>query len=711
MKVLFLIYLFHVHPMGSHAVGTEDVHLGLFKLLQACHWKFLTFKGNDRIDDKIELAITHLRKSSQSMQNFEATQDSHLLNFTSVSKRLHISFTACLLHAYIKHGDNWNEIQHAMLHFKQMGEVPHHVIFFEMGQNSYKSGQLFYNYYLPFTSIRGLPVIVNHANFEEIKFMCIPCTVASLKPTFVSVNMAQAAKINDLAYYGKLINSNLLGQRIEAYLSLSGVQTLDYCDFMTRKGPPNVFVFSYQACVHFFLSTKLNYTYTGKSKVRLFKVQMNVGIRSKNFELSKTGSGYDWTAHGVLIRTFKFRAFQAVLPVSEDILFKPMEIKVWILTVAAAICVLLITKLHKKCKSLGSSDTKTKNISTIMSLLASVLDQQMSAELQKRAVHGSEMIALIWLLWSLSTIITVNGYKGLIFSFFSVGNVPTWPNNLMELAGDDTYCKFTTETTVKASNSANRTTIFNQVSLLRIALLEPTMKGTPGTDFPLEYLKLNESLKWYRFVNEVPTEIIAKNLKTKYPKYFQIYGDACDKFAFVDLNTQQNSLPLVSFMKKLISSKTDIVHGYAFINFFYAMRNFFLELFQDGVAQLEAAGLLLASADHALRWQLCQNNRDIQKKLKVEHNISVAHKMHRCLGIMTGYGSSRRVDVDIVDEYEPEPITLDQLTTPFKIFTIMILISLSLILGENYLHVLEAHFQSTLNPIPTTRLKIGTKFQ
>lgn len=688
--------------LGIIHARQHSVLKDIFQIFATCKYRFITFTSNltkfpqDNIS--VWVAIENWQ-STYILENFKyvnATLHSHADNISLKYKTFHdtLRYTPqCFLHAYFMSSDVWEPLWGAMVHIRsKVPELPHVLFIEDVGYSDQNENRReFFVEGLHLTYANHI-VMISHPNGERkhiIQFICIPCTKAHSRVTYIKTNLVNFKKYSDLVSHTRSFSTNLFGQMIAAMLRRMGVGDLDHCDFMTRKKPTHISTDLYHTCVHYFLSHRYNYTYGkeyhgGAIAEAIFIVPINVRIAAETVErLSRPGRNnlMEYATYGVGFKRFRYKMFQKAPALPEDLMLRPMTWIVWLLNIIVATVIVLVTLLHKQLQK-WRFGSQQRNSAIITSLIASVVDQPMSPEFQNSKIYESRWLGFVWLIWLFAGIITVNGYKGLIFSFLSTGKAPIWPQNLLELVNDPGYCKFSTAgvSNVIPENNGSRLEI---IPAIKEQLLEPMTYGRPGVDYPIEYVGLNNSIIFKHDGNlEILKQMVLANFSQPTVEMFQFQNHTCNKFATIDFHMLYFALPLMSFVKGLVMSDSTDIAGYTNFVFMKQIKNFFTEILQKGVAHIEATGLLMASARHASRWGVCLNSRYFYEVMKYDYNITLRHSMFRCLGIMQNYRWMHSTDMTIQEDSEPEKFSLQQMFAVIKVCMVLIMMAFIILVGE-----------------------------
>lgn len=125
-----------------------------------------------------------------------------------------------------------------------------------------------------------------------------------------------------------------------------------------------------------------------------FNVPIGFGVFERISKSEPARNFVSFMPYGVAYKTFQFKSFQANPSLPEDLLLKSMDGIVRLLNFAAIIGIEIVTALYKWWQNIRLKTTHRRS-SIIASLIASVIDQPISSELQNSTIYGSSWLALV----------------------------------------------------------------------------------------------------------------------------------------------------------------------------------------------------------------------------------------------------------------------------------------------------------------------------
>lgn len=679
--LLTIFIIFHFSDSTSiRAVVNLDVFKSQFTLFANCHVKFVFLKNftptysNYLLETIISQDLPTAIMSNP--DNIFSSETFFIYNNTyQVISEMYdadwqfkkpIKLPNCLVHIYIPYRKTFEYIPNVLEDLRKVGEWPSHAIFLETLDNDNASLLEIYREEIPLSFVRGLVLAVDLLRTDIIHLICIPCAWwhgydENVEMFKVSVDLKNFQSLKHVyTHLSHPLQTNLLHSGV--LVDTSSVD-LRYCDF-TSKSTPFRMITPFTNCIHYILSEKFNYTIQKRKRSAsgIFEAAMSSYIDDENVRhIDFIEKIVEWVPFGVVSEHMEFIAFQRKPHFSASALVQPYHWRGWVLIVTMATGLLLITILFA-----GKSEALTLSVlvSMVTSIIAGMLDQPIYSKCNVSAhvkIYKSHILALIWLLWILIIVVLGNGYKGTLYSFLTTESPPSWPKSLSQLVASK-YCVLTTEE--KRLYHWGKLRYIS--SYVRSEFLEPLMHGIPGVDFPDEYSKLNETLRFYiRGETDITSKIIQQNPSLiKDPNCpYKVGKDKCTKFAILQSDPIRDSISLLYLMKELVMSERVVLPRFRTVTPPLISRNFFMEPFLNGVAALESSGILQALQNHMTKWLICLR---ILSRTKLAQDTSTETKIPflRCLTQISGKVTNPN---ELREKYPPQAISIQQIVGAFYI--------------------------------------------
>lgn len=675
----------------------------VIRIFSDCHLKFILLEKSSKIKFPIGQSQVELQASKNiitiiihilSKYNLVYSIFTYKLSqkVSSSNKKLNLTknhqgtvkYTTCFVHVYIISAKDLHgtlkkaaPLETAMNTQRALSEWPHHSILIENSKIVREQLTGFVSTRLQHTATRGLVVTLD-STLTTLCLICIPCSKGK------ALNTIQPENFEELIKFSSKLNNNLRRKFLKTSIEYRKIKSLKYCNFMS-PGRPKIVLQTYYVCIHLVLQNYLNYTYElTKSKGQDINESSAIAfiydarfVSEANHRImitSKPGHGRscEWIPFGARFEHFQFVAFQERPSISRSIIVEPYDWKSWTLFLITSFLLVGVTKYFE----LNQQTTG----STVISMVASILEQSVSVVLSKRVIFGSQLLSLAWLQWALLLIVIVNGYKGTLFTMLTHNPRPIWPENLKDLMfSDRNYCVFSTSRLSNKVRNGSRLTS----SMIQTSLLNPIMKGKSGVPRPPEYMKLNQSIKVFLGKNSSLTEkIIRENRNGRTHLGYKIGNERCSYFSQLDPDPIKDSIMMFQFVKGLIASLPVKINGYLQVSPYQVSRNFIHERIAKGFAQVEASGIMGAFKRYALKWFICREITGIENYLgmgttKITGRSSL--RFRRCLHVLANGISGMK---NLLKEENCNSITTEQLHIVLDLCITVTFLSLFLFILE-----------------------------
>lgn len=454
------------------------------------------------------------------------------------------------------------------------------------------------------------------------------------------------------------------------------------CNLLTKEVP----VFHLQhnvhataelmSCYHYFLGSKFNYTpsrYWEKPEpdylfgAHTEVVVSNITLMKYNPRFGKTG----WEPFGGSSRNMEFVAFQRQRPsdLSGTELAKPYDSEGSraLLTSAGAMCFVTIIFMRQHKLWIGNI------IIVVSSIISGTLDQPLCSKLDiscKRYLYNSEVLGGVWITWVLMLVVLVNGYKGFLLYFLTMGKKPVWPLTLKELVSDNSYCIISGE--YMGAVDYDGRILANSYVLEEYIL--PLATADDNDSSKIEHIMLRNKL---RYISEAWSGIVTPMIKQEATlpagmreRGYKIQEDTCEKFALIETRPGYDSVSLLYFMESTIMSESVVLPNFHRPSLLVISKNFFTETFIKGVSALEATGILNGLERFVSKWFTCTKvlkRKQILQQMLYEGGSNREYR--RCLAQVTGY---IRNPNKFLEESPPQALTFRQLHATFRICAVCV---------------------------------------
>lgn len=571
-------------------------------------------------------------------------------------------FTNCLVHVYIPYEGAFEHLHIVTTRIQRKKEWSHHsIIVKNLNQNHSDSGFHFYTQYIPISFARGL-VLVADLDLDKVWMVCIPC---ALWHTGGRGKLLEEINLDfqnlDQAYNQEAVplSSNLHLSQVAT--DIKNEIDMKDCNFASKYTVSayraSLFVnLPFTICIHYFLHTKFNYTVParGARDHRLFSVYTSAVISDDNLQaLEYQKGGMGWTPFASISNNIEFVAIQSQTRFAGNFLTKPYDWRGWSLLLATTGAMLCVTLLFARKKSFSPATP------VVTSIISAALDQplckKLALSIQTEIYKSSEVLGGVWMTWVMILVVIVNGYKGCLLSFMTMGDKPVWPLTLEQLVNDNLHCIITSE---KIHNCNG-----DLVPYVKSKYLSPIMNGTAGVDYPLEYKMLSEKLK---LDDEENDEMIISPMIAETSVMQKIYN--CVKFAVIDTRPAYDSVSMLYLMKEMVVSEPVVLPKSRKVNLVFLPRNFFTEPFVKAVAALEATGILNALDKFMSKLITCARvnlrSRWIMQARREGNPRRLQRDRLRCLTEVSGYVRNHN---KLRNQTPPKALTISQLLAAFNV--------------------------------------------
>lgn len=518
-----------------------------------------------------------------------------------------LKFTGCLIHSYFLSPHlNFKKASEQLAmditaRLRKSAEWPQIFMFVTAYKiSNTKARTKFYTIKLSNTFVRGLILDVN-LKYKKIARVCLYCP-----PSLVLTYLSTKSKLqtdNRLLWSYHMLTSvpQLYGAFVLTSMSEEMVSShLLFCDFMAPTRPKYA-PEDASMCSHHILSEKFNYTYDPRSSSagqfgNKFFVEVQMIVSEQNRIYLNQQRSMEWISYGTRFSKFQFVSFQR--PPSGNVLTKPFGWIVWTSLFCGAGVLTIVTLLFGSKDEVGQGDSGT---SVILSILATMLEQEVAKKFSRRILYGSWVLPVLWHLWVFMMIIVVNAYTGLLFALLTDGETLSWPASLKELATDHDYCVISSDKMQILLRNEGTIQISSGV---RKHLISVNDKNK------FEYLEqLNRSLKFHPKSGDVfgiEKNIVGENeASDETTAGFKIGEDMCQKFALLEQDPREDGMFINFLLKNVATSAMVKVLGYLRMVPVVTPRNFFHQRFLTGMGLLEAGGFLQAFERHIKILSVC----------------------------------------------------------------------------------------------------------
>lgn len=537
-----------------------------------------------------------------------------------------------------------------MEHLRKGGAWPNNFLFFmDFLTIPIQNRIHFYSTVLPGTFARGLILEVDLSS-KAYHLICIPCPPDRVLTKFSSSDLWTQVK-----YHREVALSQLYGTFVKTIATHVDFVLLNSCDFTAF--PTKAGKYTSLLCFHHFLSGKFNYTY---HSISTLEFQRQGGVISHKFSVEEyrpvhpvshsaftTTHQYEWISHGVKFDKFHFLPMQR--HPSGNVLTKPYDRVIWALISFGAACLAIVTILLQHLNH--RSKPYLNNYAVIMSILATMLEQEVAKRFSKRVVFGSQILPCLWFLWIFMMIILANGYAGVLYSLMMNGETLNWPGSLYELVSDSNYCAVT---------SGGMIVHGLLQSILKTMLINPVINGKQGSyKFREAIKKLNKSLQFYPRNEEgfgLERQVVeGSNLARG---YFKVGKEKCSKFALIEDDPREDGTFINFFLKDSVAGNMEVIAGHLTVFPLGVERNFFHQRFLSGVASLDSAGFHSASEKHTKFLFICGRIASYNGTVQRVGIVSCVQRAKE---------SFAKGDVAVRNNHEEtKPISLGKLKTTMK---------------------------------------------
>lgn len=634
----------------------------IFYLFRECHFKFILLDIN-----KFYTPLSFSEKNLEAKSIHHINSSLNFLNGTVISAFQSAASkysTSCLIHAYVLMERDPGQTRHSSLEthlnrLRKSGEWPHHMLFITQlrcgeFQTKFKTSTIqFYREKLPGTFARGLILDVHlksqndrdNVTDMDVNLVCIQCRI-----TIHPVSVRDYGSTNELREFFSFQEKR--GIYLMTYLSyLNGVKYA--CDITVAL--PSNFSVNYpgSVCVYKMLQPKFNITFyldklpeNGTVSTQFF-AHPTYFLGLSNYEDMVKTREYEWIPYDVRYSQFQFVNFQLKQKITLTILIKPYDLISWTL-----FYVTILFLIFLRCpKSL------TEASEILVSLIAVFLEQSRKLEriLELNGLSKSYQRMLRRCSWAyiLMMLIFSGGFKGMIFSFLTKSIGTSWPISLLAVANDPAYSMFSNERIYEINETTKK---YEPVPMLQNFFERDVhSNGTPGKDFPMEYVILKKA-KVHDNISSTLTIIqgIIQDSEGR-RNIFKIGDVLTRKFSWLHRTPEEFVALLKNFLPSLISSRPIVIPGFERITPWQISRNFLYEEFLSSLAWLEQTGFSLAFEKYRKMWIIC-NSLDIIKE-RINH---VSYKRfqgrRQCVNKISGVG----VSVDYGGSSEVRALSLQQ---------------------------------------------------
>lgn len=550
----------------------------------------------------------------------------------------------------------------------------------------------FYANELPKTFVRGVILDVD-LNSRQISLVCVQCPHENVLALIDPFNFDTPKLITSY----RRRSSQLYGGYVKSYLPAETVDLmLKSCNLTARRIPDVVLKSSFFVCFHLILGETLNYTYAtcfppdnSKALVPKFSTREALIYHEENIEEFKIGREGEHIPYALTYNKFNFLPFQRP---SGNVLTKPYDWVTWLSLSLGAVSLGILTLMFQQGNKLPGNSGAT----VAMSILATMLEQDVARTFTRRVVFGSEVLPCVWLLWFLMMIIIVNGYTGLLFSLMTNGEVLHWPGSLAELIQNSDYCVISGHVAKVLNISGHVKETFSRV---RFLFINPAVKNRLGGDSFLAQLEgLNKSLQFHEKKGNLSLGAEVTIVESKFDSTgnFKLGKEDCSKFALVEEDPREDGMFISSLLESVVQGSLVSIPGYSTITSLILERNFFHESFLTGMAYLDASGFNAAVEKHVKKWFICsriyaylRNHQGNAMKFKESKNWkrNLVNCVHQADKLLASDNTGTR------DSDDAKPISMHHLRTSFTICFIGLAVAFVAFFHE----ILKIKFQSILN--------------
>lgn len=634
----------------------------LFKLFGDCHFQFLLLGGLATnlwdVYDQVENTTKSIF-GSVPLSTYAITMKTFQPNNFAIRNNPASRIT-CLLHLYfyIEEGFIFDLAVHnfiySILFSIRLARVwPHHSIFLsylKANQTNLKfMRDSFFTYGLRKSATRGLILFVNLKTFLA-QLVCIPCG-NEISSIFTPVEKPSIT-MNQLQWQMKIINSNMR----EGLVFSGSFPEAIYKSLCSKKAIPDrkaIFLFPPRLidCAHFILRNKLNYTYDWGNAIIVASARM-AAINEYNLNSVTATRLAKWSPYLANFEHFHLIFYQPRPTISADILVIAFKWQVWLLLLVCVILLVIVTALWASVHKITLSPSGF----VLMVPTSSFLEQDIPSE---------KKIPPVWRLWILLMIVLSSAYRGRIYNLLTHGITPMWPSTLKELVLDRTYLTITISTIFFL---VPETEIVRKSSALRQEFLAPSMIGTAGVDFPVEFYLLNKSLIFYEKNTSFVKDVFFQNAFRDDKSFAYTYEDKhlYKKLATINRPVDNSLIHrlVMSVYPDVVSSSIQKFTEHQVVQLPMVTNSFFFEYFENALGLLDHSGFTVMFERHLIRMRACNSTISSVKNLTMHYGVEIdLEKAFRRCYVMVMFGNG---NVELTSK--SAPLGMDELFVIFILF-------------------------------------------